>query len=119
VIRWAGDVRAPPGRLWLEAESFIGRALGALERFDPVFTSWYRPPEVNRAVGGQTLSLHQRGLALDVRTRGRPASQVRSMLAAAAAAGLWAQFEPELRDTRGRVTRFEHLHLQVHPRARR
>ena len=45
-------------------------------------TSWYRSPEVNRAVGGSTTSDHITGYAVDFRVRGVPALQAARMIIA-------------------------------------
>jgi len=119
VIRWASGVRAPPGEYApLGAYEFAVRALSALEPFNPTVTSWWRPGNVNVRAGGQRYSRHLWGLAMDFRSRDRSPSEIRSMVGALMRAGLWAQYEPELRDRFGRVTRYAHVHAQDRPGVR-
>jgi len=43
-------------------------------------TSWYRPAEYNKAIGGAKLSAHQEGLACDFHAKGLKADAVREIL---------------------------------------
>lgn len=45
-----------------------------------IVTSWYRPSEYNKAIGGAKLSAHQEGLACDFYVKGITSDAVREIL---------------------------------------
>ena len=74
-----GGTRMPPNQATLDAMIRIARlAQQARDRIGRPFrvTSWYRPPEVNRRVGGASRSRHMVGDAIDFYCEGLTGNQL-------------------------------------------
>lgn len=74
-----GGTRMPPDQATLDAMIRIARlAQNARDRIGRPFiiTSWYRPPAINRAVGGATYSRHMVGDAIDFLCEGLSGNQL-------------------------------------------
>ncbi|MGV2830572.1 D-Ala-D-Ala carboxypeptidase family metallohydrolase [Myxosarcina sp. GI1(2024)] len=74
-----GSYRAPDSKT--EVDNILRQAsrLSAFREYfgaPLIVTSWYRPPAVNRQVGGSTRSMHLTGLATDVIARGVSGHQI-------------------------------------------
>lgn len=64
----------------ISAAVYMDRVRAFLGNRPIVITSWYRPPDVNRSIGGAENSMHIQGFGIDFKVQGIPPLQVSQRL---------------------------------------